>query len=263
MCSSDRNSFCAVLSIIIYRSNMEQSYQEKLGEGVLMAFSEKKDGPMNFIINGSEEVNFERRGNRAAYLLSKGIKTTQTVVPCLEHKGVVKVVREHNSVFESLKCDAVITDQKNLALTMTNADCPTLFLYDEVKNIIAIVHCGWKPLKEKIVRETIKKMYYVFDCKAEDIKAWISPGICKACYEVGPEVATQFGFETHGTPMKLDLIGQIEGQLMWEGVLKMNIMWSGDCTKHTTKENGDFKYFSYRRDKKNPLDCQMGIIMMI
>jgi YfiH family protein len=49
-----------------------------------------------------------------------------------------KIGRDH------IKADAIITDQKNVALLMLFADCVPILLYDPERSIAACAHAGWK-----------------------------------------------------------------------------------------------------------------------
>ncbi len=223
-------------------------------------FSTKADGPMNFV--GRERYDTERRANRAQFLASVGLKATDTVVPKVVHSSHVQTVSEHNPIYGAIMADSVITNKKGLVLTMNFGDCPPVALYDPVKEVIALIHCGWKPLAGKIIEKTLEKMRTEHNCFTNNIVAYIGPGICQEHYEVGPEVAMKFGIDTKGEKMSLDLRDQICKQLMKGGLLGGNIFDDGECTYHTETEDFQNKYFSWRRDRSNPLSVNMAVFVM-
>lgn len=231
------------------------------GPQIKIAISKKSDGPMNFV---GEELFFdgERRMNRAEFLKrSMGISATQTVTPFLKHGNDVEVVYYHNAVLENLPCDAVITGKKKLCLTMTLADCPPVVFFDPINEVIAVAHCGWKPLSKNIIENTVEKMKAQFNCNPKSLRVFIGPGICVNEFEIGPEVAQKFGWFPKGKVF-FNLQVEIEKQLDFAGIVKDNILTSKECTHCSYGEFGP-KYFSHRRDHLDPLQAQMCCIMMV
>jgi YfiH family protein len=227
-------------------------------DNINLSFSTLKDGPMNLV--GHETFDEERRMNRAQFLRWNGnLKADQTVIPKTYHGARVEIVSNHNPIWGTIMADSIVTDKKGLALTMGFADCPTLALYDPVNEVIALVHCGWRPLSSGIIKNTFDKMRVDLNCFAGNFHAYIGPGICMKCYEVGPEVASKFGFEGTGK-IHLDLVREIRQRLIDEGVNHHQIYDSGECTK--CAGDGE-KYFSFRRDKKDdPLSTGMAVLIM-
>lgn len=79
------------------------------------------------------------------------------------------------------------------------------------------------------------------------LRAWIGPGICAACYPVGPEVAGIFPGSAHAIPgsdrSHLDLRSEIALRLRALGLAEDAIATSASCTA----EEPD-RFFSHRRD---------------
>lgn len=88
--------------------------------------------------------------------------------------------------------DGLITNVKNLPLVTFYADCVPLFLYDPVKEAVALSHSGWRGTVGKMGAVTVEKMGEHFGCRPEDIICGIAPSICKKCYEVSRDVAEEF-----------------------------------------------------------------------
>ena len=76
---------------------------------------------------------------------------------------------------------------------MRTADCVPILISSGDGRIVAAVHAGWRGTVSGIVRAAIGKMLEEFGTRPAHIHAAIGPGIGKCCYEVGPEVAAQFG----------------------------------------------------------------------
>lgn len=138
--------------------------------------------------------------------------------------------------------DALITNHAGLAISIRTADCYPILLADSRNPAVAAIHAGWRGTAAQIVIRTLEKMKSEFGTLARDIFAAIGPGIGVCCYEVGEEVAREFGLEgqTH-----LDLASENRKQLESMGVSTQNIEALGVCTFCDAE-----RFFSYRREKE-------------
>jgi len=147
--------------------------------------------------------------------------------------------------------DALITNVKNLCITIQTADCVPVLLYDSVKKVIGVVHAGWRGTMHNITQKTIQAMCNAYLCKPEDIKAIIGPSISPEYYQVGDELL-QAANKTLGIQAKELIIQKDERyyfdlwranvlQLTNIGVHEANIHLSNLCTY----SNPDF--FSARK----------------
>ena len=86
--------------------------------------------------------------------------------------------------------DGHLTRERGLGLLVQVADCLPVAL--ATSDQVAMLHCGWRGLAGGIIASALVR----FD---EAPAAAIGPGIGKCCYEVGEEVAAEFGRsgETH------------------------------------------------------------------
>lgn len=108
------------------------------------------------------------------------------------HSSNVVIINQENLDTEIIDCDALITNLKGVALTMTTADCQSIFLYDPINEVIANIHSGWKGTLNTIVLNTINLMQDKFNSNPQDIIACISPSIGKCCFEVDEDVYLLF-----------------------------------------------------------------------
>ncbi|MGC9350743.1 MAG: peptidoglycan editing factor PgeF [Sulfurovum sp.] len=145
-------------------------------------------------------------------------------------------------------CDALITAQKGVVLTILTADCVPVLLYDTEKAVVAAVHAGWRGTKANITGKTVEKMIESFGSDPKDIIAFIAPSIGRCCYEVGEEVAQHFGdresFDQVGEKSMLDLPLINKKQLLDAGLKAENIERCGVCTSCEVE-----RYFSYRKEQ--------------
>ena len=161
----------------------------------------------------------------------------------------------HSAVVEFARCpgmypvaDGLVTQDPEIILTLKVADCVPVFLHDPSKNIIGLVHSGWRGTVENIVLNAIQLMEKN-GTKTGDIRCILGPAIGICCYEVDWEVAKKFDDEAklkmEERKWRVGLHEQIRLQLVSVGVQKKNIRSSDICTYELQG------YHSYRRDGEN------------
>lgn len=134
--------------------------------------------------------------------------------------------------------DALIVGEPGTTVSIRTADCLPILLADPRTGAVAAVHAGWRGTAARIVEKTLERMSAEFGSRPEDMLAAIGPGIGKCCYEVGIEVARQFGEEQAG---KIDLAEHNRRQLASAGLTQIEVV--SPCTFC----EGD-TFFSYRRE---------------
>lgn len=138
--------------------------------------------------------------------------------------------------------DALLENTPGAVVAVKTADCIPVLLADERLHAVAAVHAGWRGTAAAIVEKAVAAMRERFGSRPEDLHAAIGPGIGACCYEVGPEVAEQFGL---GGRVHLDLPAINRRQLREAGIADARIYSSGLCTMCRA---GDFH--SFRRDRE-------------
>lgn len=150
--------------------------------------------------------------------------------------------------------DGLYTDAKGLLLVLAYADCVPIFFYEVSKNMVGIVHAGWKGTVLEISKNLIQQ-WQQLGSQLEDIQVAIGPSICKDCYKVDQRVinevqklnienVNQVFHKLNEIEYSLDL--QTLNQLIIEscGIQKENIITTNYCTC-CHKE----LFFSHRRDQ--------------
>lgn len=140
--------------------------------------------------------------------------------------------------------DALIERTPGAVVGVKTADCVPILLVDERRRAVAAVHAGWRGAAQEIAPKTVRAMAERFDSRPEDLHAAIGPAIGECCFEVGPEVAAQFGHQVPGK-IKLDLIAINHAQLRAAGIPEERIYSAGLCTFCTGDE-----FHSFRRDRE-------------
>lgn len=155
------------------------------------------------------------------------------------HSAVVLATDRRGSAGEG---DALVTGQAGVPVSIRTADCYPILLADEQNHAVAAVHAGWRGTAAQIVIRTIEQMRAHFGTDAADLRVAIGPGIGVCCYQVGLEVARQFGLEHGG---KIDLAEANRRQLMDAGVAEGRIDILGGCTQCDAH-----LFHSFRRDRE-------------
>ena len=132
--------------------------------------------------------------------------------------------------------DGLWSTVPRLPLAVFTADCFGVVLH--APDAVGVAHAGWRGARAGLVTRLRKEMA---DAGHDPTRAALGPGIGACCFEVGEEVATEFGrfrsMTTRGTT-SVDLAASIGSELSGLEV------WSTDsCTLHHPG------WFSYRRDQ--------------
>lgn len=168
------------------------------------------------------------------------------------------LVIEHKAEWEQLRsakavptCDALITSVENVPLVMYYADCVSVFLCDQYRKVIALVHAGWRSTLSQISAKTVRVFREIFHSRPSDIQGWIGPSIGPCCLQVGVDVASKFSecfpygdslVEKRSDKYFLDLWKANLWQIRESGISKIAV--SRLCTSCNQR-----LFYSYRRDK--------------
>ena len=137
--------------------------------------------------------NYSRMAGALGVMRERMVLTWQThttnvrrVYPEDAGKGIVRE-RDYRDV------DGLITDVPGMTLVTFFADCVPLYFLDPVHRAIGLSHSGWRGTVKRMGAVTLSEMERAFGTRPEDVLACIGPSICRDCYEVGDDVAGEFG----------------------------------------------------------------------
>lgn len=220
---------------------------------LFVAFSKKSDGSMKLTDNPVLAKKIFR--NRKGYFLKNNIVPQKVVSAEIVHGNKVIVVSEKDGGKIISGADGLISQNKDVFLSITSADCLPIFLFELKGEIIGMVHAGWRSLArlesarqaENILANAVEKIKKLGGIP-ENILVGIGPAICQKHYGVGPEVAEKFAkypeaIKKESKKIFLDLKKIAQLQLLGLGIRKENIEISPECTFELPE-----KYFSARRD---------------
>ncbi len=240
-------------------------------------------GKLKTLFTTSQDIawNYEDdkcQDNYSALGAQLGITPDDMVKTKQKHTAKIKIVTRENGgdgilrpLDENDPYDGLITNEKDFLLCTVEADCVPVYFYDPVKEVIAMVHSGWKGTVQKISEVAILKMRDSFGCSPANIMIAIGPHICKDCYEVGQDVFDEFARSFGDDEMEkifsrkneekylLNLQEAVTLTLLKNGILEKNIFPTSICTYHSQIEGNTF--CSYRRTKSATQRMLTAIMM--
>ena len=89
----------------------------------------------------------------------------------------------------STEADASVATRAGVVCAIMTADCTPVLLADRRGRVVGAAHAGWRGLASGVLAATVKAMR---DAGAEDILAWLGPGIGPQAFEVGEDVLDAF-----------------------------------------------------------------------
>jgi conserved hypothetical protein TIGR00726 len=205
-----------------------------------------KNAKPPFWFNQSLSVGDDEKkvlSNRKRWLESLGIPPENCATQKQVHGDTIRFITEGGMKGES---DAMITDKPGIAVLISTADCPAIFVYDRKEKLVAGIHSGWRGTSIRIVEKTINTMKNGLGCKPGNLFCYMAPAISQANYEVGPEVAELFDgryLKKVGGKFLLDVPLANYHMLLEAGISKKHIQISKLCTYNFSN-----LLHSYRRD---------------
>jgi polyphenol oxidase len=224
---------------------------------LFLSFSGKDDGSMKLTSNSLLRDKIGK--NRSDYFKKIGIDPSDVVSAEIIHENKINVVTQNNRGKVISGADGLVSNSKNIYLSVTSADCLPIFLFDPKKEIVGMIHAGWRSLEKDILANALKKIK-MLGGSPQGTLAGIGPSICQKHYEVAPEISEKFSkfpedIKQADNKLFLDIKKIAQLQLFKLGIKKENIEISPECTFELPT-----KYFSARRDKKKEVAAMIALI---
>lgn len=179
--------------------------------------------------------------NRRRFFGALGFDESDVAVAGQVHSARVQTVDAPGLVRET---DGLVTNTPGLLLAISAADCAAVLLADAEARVVGACHAGWRGCVGGIVAETVRQMHALGGDPAR-MRAFVSPCISAAVFEVGAEVAARFDAafvvpQNDGKAL-VDLKGQIRAQLLDAGLDDAHVEVSDGCTVSEPE-----RFFSHR-----------------
>ena len=194
-----------------------------------------------------------RQGTRD---ISKTITATDFYWVRQVHGSTILVVNNERDFgrVTSKEADGLVYKKNRHILTtlsVRTADCVPILLEDSKRQMVGIVHCGWRGCSLNVVAIAIQRLIEL-GSTLSDITVAIGPAIGSCCYDIGLDRqkilhdSFEQDLEKREGLVKFNLIKTIFTQLMQKGICADHLDWKFFCTR-CQKD-----YFtSYRREGKD------------
>ena len=118
-------------------------------------------------------------------LVSKkiGCKKESLITLNQMHSNHVIHFNNKTSVKNKLNGDSIVSEVRNIGISILTADCASILFYDPNKKIIGCVHSGWKGALNGIIKNTVNK-FNELNSNNNDLIAVVGPCINKDNYKV-------------------------------------------------------------------------------
>ncbi len=150
--------------------------------------------------------------------------------------------------------DYLITQEPGVAVGVVTADCLPFIVYDPIKQVVAVIHAGWKGLVAGIVQHVISRLQQEFGSEVADLLVIHGPAADSCCYEVRQDFIDQMNFyypktkafSVAGDRITFSLVRLLREILFESGFSAAQLEdLVFDCTMCSDH------YCSYRRDNKS------------
>ncbi|AVQ30919.1 peptidoglycan editing factor PgeF [Fusobacterium varium] len=171
------------------------------------------------------------------------------------HSKNIQVIKEIDKIYFE-NTDGFITNRKDVVIFTKYADCLPVYIYDPLKEVIGLVHSGWRGTLQEITLEAIKLMEKNYGTDRKNVYFAFGIGIGQENYEVGQEFKDLFS-EKFSFDIVTESFMEKNGKLYFDnqkfnylnlivnGVEKSKIITNEYCTFR------DKRFQSFRRDKEN------------
>jgi YfiH family protein len=158
--------------------------------------------------------------------------------------------------------DAAWTSDRDVACTVTAADCLPVFLALRDGSAVGAAHAGWRGLAAGVLEATLQALCEGMKAAPADVQAWLGPCIGPRQFEVGAEVLEAFGACSKGDGSDALAAGHFvsrvraDGSAAWladlRGLARERLQAAGvreiSASAACTFEDAS-RFFSFRRDR--------------
>ena len=184
----------------------------------------------------------------------EALNTTDAIRTNQVHGNRSVIVREATG--EKEDADGLITDTPGLAITTYWADCQNFLVFAPQRNVVGVIHAGWKGLLAQTIREHFRLLKDEWDIAPEDTCVCSGPSLCQTCAEFSDPPSELPSIDSRFFDGRLvDLQGIADDQLLSIGVPKEQQERMPVCTRCDSAT-----YWSYRNGdqvERNLLACAL------
>lgn len=139
------------------------------------------------------------------------------------------------------QADALATNQQGLTLTIRFADCQNFIVYDPAKNVLCLIHAGWRGLAAGVIKEAFALLKSEWSIDPKDAYVVAGPSLCTKCAEFTDPLTEAPNLAAFAEGKNIDLVRAADDELTLLGVPKENYERLSGCTCCSPEE-----YWTYR-----------------
>lgn len=198
---------------------------------------------------GNRNSNIETLQEKFPQIKFKRIKQT--------HGDRVVHTSPHSIDFAS-EADAHYSNEKNLGLCISTADCIPVFLFYPNPQWITGIHAGWRGIEKRIVPKAISSLRKQ-GCDPKKLLVFVGPHIQKSSFEVGNDVRDRL-LASFALPEKSEFFSEsnnansshsfVDLHLILKEQLQESRIEAANCYFEIKDTVADSNYHSFRRDKE-------------
>jgi YfiH family protein len=202
-----------------------------------------------FVIK-SKERNLSTQAKKNAvkrFFEKESSEQKHLIVPRQIHGNRCLTLKRGDPLKKSYQGDAILTDRRDVLLTVSVADCVPIFLVEPKSRVVVLIHAGWRGTLLGIAGQTMRRACTDFCRDPRDFTILVGPAIGRCCYEISETIAILFDedclIRTSGQRPRLDLILANVKQFLNCGVEEEKIFATSECTCCNEE-----MFHSFRRD---------------
>lgn len=152
-----------------------------------------------------ETVKHNALVNRERLCSVLGANHDYLKVPGQVHSGTVVPILEATAKLDMANVDGVATNLAAVPLLLHFADCVPVIIYEKKKELVSIVHAGWRGTAQAIAANAVRLMIEEWGAEVSQMVAAVGPAIGTCCYPTGEDVVEQL-MQTLSLPLDGGLV---------------------------------------------------------
>lgn len=152
---------------------------------LIHGFSTKGEGNMSYEFSGITADRDKVLENRKKFLSKLELSLNDCVCLWVEHKDKV-VIADRSLAGKSMRdyklavrADGLLTNEKGLYLFLLIADCLPVILYDPKRQVVGVLHVGWRNADINTAGKMLKKLGDEYGCSPSNVIVGFGPAALK------------------------------------------------------------------------------------
>jgi YfiH family protein len=183
------NGVVAFISPLLQAAGVRHAFSTRMGGVSRGAFASLNLGNPSGSPIRDADANITENYNRLFDAI--GLKDRQLCRVHQVHGRELVTLRESDAPPHGKQADALLTDSRQLTLSIRTADCVPILVADKTGRWVAAVHAGWRGVVADMLPVTLAAMHH-HGIAVNDLLVAVGPCIGVNAFEVGDEVAAEF-----------------------------------------------------------------------